>query len=129
MGDHKSSHLFWADTKKVPCGDDNGTKAVQSVCAVQLQHGLEYLKKVRKYKTVIPKSHQEEYHNLRKELRVFRDETRLFEHVLAPTKNEHHQKKSLEKKIDKKWKEFLKWEKHQKLEKVITDMLHHMKEF
>mmetsp|Transcript_34109 Transcript_34109/g.38860 ORF Transcript_34109/g.38860 Transcript_34109/m.38860 type:complete len:461 (+) Transcript_34109:228-1610(+) len=156
--DHKSSHLFWADTKKVPCGDDNGTKAVQSVCAVQLQHSLEYLKKVRNYKTVIPKSHQEEYHNLRKELRVFRDETRLFEHVLAPTKkekkelkkhlrtlnqaqkilgsindqwtkNEHHQKKSLEKKIDKKWKEFLKWEKHHKLEKVITDMLQHMKEF
>ena len=81
---HKSSHLFWAETPTIPCGNDIGTKSLQSLAKVQLTHSLEYLNTIKDYKTVMPKSHELNFHNLRKELRIFLDEYNLFGNILVP---------------------------------------------
>ena len=82
---HKSSHLFWAETTKIPCGNDIGTVALQSLAKVQLIHSIDYLTIITNYTTVMPKSHELNFHNLRKELRIFLDEYNLFGTILVPS--------------------------------------------
>jgi hypothetical protein len=87
---HKASHLFWADSSllNLPCGDDSGTTSLRSLASVQLEHSLGYLEIIKNYTTVMPREHEVDFHNLRKELRIFVDECDLFGNVLVPDENE-----------------------------------------
>ena len=83
--DHGSSHLFWADEEtRLPCGSDPGTASLRSLGSVQLEHSLGYLETIKDYTTVMPQEHEINFHNLRKELRIFVDEYDLFGSVLVP---------------------------------------------
>ena len=81
---HKSSHLFWATTTELPLGTDRGTAALQSVAVEQLHHAQTYLQTIQNYTTIVPIVHEQQFHNLRKELRIFLDEYNLFGTMLVP---------------------------------------------
>jgi len=85
---HAASHLFWTheqleEEQPLPCGNDIGTVSLRSLASVQLTHSLNYLQEIRSYTTVMPEKHELQFHNLRKELRTFRDEYNLFGKVLV----------------------------------------------
>mmetsp|Transcript_708 Transcript_708/g.1492 ORF Transcript_708/g.1492 Transcript_708/m.1492 type:complete len:445 (-) Transcript_708:499-1833(-) len=84
---HDASHLFWAETRALPCGDSLGVGSLRSLASVQLQHSLEYLQTVRNYTSVLPRKQEEMFHNLRKELRIFVDEFNIFRNVLVTNNN------------------------------------------
>ena len=67
---------------KLPCASDLATPSLASLATVQLTHALHYLQLVLPYRTVLTVEQQEEYHNLRKEMRVFLDEYKLFDDFL-----------------------------------------------
>ncbi|OEU18123.1 hypothetical protein FRACYDRAFT_261069 [Fragilariopsis cylindrus CCMP1102] len=138
---HKSSHLFWAETTKIPCGNDIGTVALQSLAKVQLIHSIDYLTIITNYTTVMPKSHELNFHNLRKELRIFLDEYNLFGTILMLghindkwtayqiyiQDNSHKSKqKPLAIQTDKLWKKFLLWQDDKNLKNCITNILNRM---
>ena len=83
---HAASHLFWAVTaqEELPCGNDIGTASLRSLATVQLTNSLHYLEEIRNYTTVMPRAHELNFHNLRKELRIFLDEYDLFGKLLVP---------------------------------------------
>jgi len=83
---HDASHLFWADYVKeeLPCGNDSGPKSLRALASAQLEHSLGYLNIIEDYTTVMPRDHEINFHNLRKELRIFVDEYNLFGNVLVP---------------------------------------------
>ncbi len=81
---HEASHLFWAEMTDLPCGNDLGPKSLRALASVQLEHSLGYLDTIEGYTTVMPRKHETNFHNLRKELRIFVDEYNLFGSVLVP---------------------------------------------
>jgi hypothetical protein len=83
---HEASHLFWADSADsfLPCGDDSGTASLRRLGSVQLEHCLSYLNIIQNYDTVMPRDHEINFHNLRKELRIFVDEYGIFGNLLVP---------------------------------------------
>ncbi len=87
---HKASHLFWADYAKedLPCGNDSGPKSLRALTSAQLEHSLGYLDIIEDYTTVMSRDHEINFHNLRKELRIFVDEYNLFGNVLVPNNND-----------------------------------------
>ncbi len=83
---HDASHLFWSDyaRENLPCGNALGPKSLRELVSVQLQHSLDYLDIIEGYTTVMPREHEINFHNLRKELRIFVDEYHLFGRILLP---------------------------------------------
>ena len=83
---HKASHLFWADSTRetLPCGNNPGPQSLRALASVQLTHSLTFLNTIQNYTTVMPRDHEINFHNLRKELRIFVDEYNLFGNVLFP---------------------------------------------
>jgi len=88
---HKASHLFWADSSRLslPCGNDSGTTSLRRLASVQIEHSLHYLDVIQNYTTVMPRDHEINFHNLRKELRIFVDEFEWFGDVLMPNDDEN----------------------------------------
>lgn len=83
---HDSSHLFWADQKTLPCGHDPAKESLQNLGTVQLTSAAHYYTTIRGYDTVLEEDKVDEFHNLRKVLRIFLDEYDLFGDVLlAPS--------------------------------------------
>ena len=80
----RESHLFWEELDgPLPCGSDLASASLAKLAVVQLAKSIEYLQSVLTFDAVLlDESHQEEYHNLRKELRSFLDEYDLFGTVL-----------------------------------------------
>ena len=94
---HKASHLFWADSSRLalPCGNDLGTTSLRRLASVQIEHSLHYLNVIQNYTTVMPRDHEINFHNLRKELRIFVDEFELFGDILVPNAdNDENESKS-----------------------------------
>ena len=83
---HRASHLFWADSERegLPRGEDPGPASLRQLASVQLGHSINYLDVIETYATVLPKEHELNFHNLRKGLRIFVDEYRMFGNVLVP---------------------------------------------
>ena len=83
---HDASHLFWSDytRENLPCGNAPGPRSLRELVSVQLEHSLGYLDIIEGYKTVMPRDHEINFHNLRKELRMIVDEYHLFGKVLLP---------------------------------------------
>lgn len=79
---HKSSHLFWGDIVELPCGRDLAEESVQHLGRVQLSNAATYWQTAHWYDTVVPMEREEQFHNLRKELRIFLDEYQLFGSVM-----------------------------------------------
>jgi len=80
---HKASHLFWEENKHLPKGNDPGIQSLEQLLSLQLEHSLAYLEISKNYTTVMPKEHELNFHNLRKELRIFAMEYFMFESVLG----------------------------------------------
>jgi len=82
---HRASHLFWAGSQldDLPCGDDLGLASLRRLASVQLKSSLGYLDMIQNYTTVLPKHHEINFHNLRKELRIFVQEYGLFGSLLV----------------------------------------------
>ena len=99
---HKeSSHLFWKELEiatrgkdeqqdrqqqqqqqhhptTLPCANDSIVSSLGELAVVQLNHSLQYVDLVMTYETAVAANHEINYHNLRKELRIFIDEYNLF---------------------------------------------------
>lgn len=84
----KSSHLFWTDMPVLPCGSDSAHASVQNLAHVQLTNAVGYWQMIHNYTSVIPVEREEQFHNLRKELRIFLDEYKLFGDVLLEDPDE-----------------------------------------
>lgn len=83
--EHRASHLFWGHSEQLlPCGYDLVAKSLQDLAKVQLGNSLRYLEEIRNYKTVLEQEKVETFHNLRKQLRCFLDEYKLFGFLLLP---------------------------------------------
>lgn len=100
--DHTESHLYWRDLEftdtdsysgvelQLPCANDLATPSLGQLAVVQLNHALDYFQIVMKYKTILSEGRTDDYHNLRKELRVFLDEYDLFDFVMLSS-TDHRQ--------------------------------------
>lgn len=84
----QSSHLFWADMEILPCGHDLAKASVQNLGRVQLTNAVSYWQMIQNYTSVIPVEREEQFHNLRKELRIFLDEYKLFGDVMLEDPDE-----------------------------------------
>jgi hypothetical protein len=99
---HDESHLFWGDledmggskngdtaasgtrTGSLPCGSDLATESLQQLATVQLTKALVYWKQISSYESVLSVEHEEDFHNLRKELRSVMDEYDLVGPIMFP---------------------------------------------
>jgi len=83
---HEASHLFWSDAsyEDLPSGNDGGIASLHKIGSVQLQNSLNYLSTIESYETALPEEHEINFHNLRKQLRIFVDEYKLFGGFLVP---------------------------------------------
>lgn len=79
---HKSSHLFWGDILDLACGRDPAQESVQHLGRVQLSNSAAYWQTAHWYDSVVPMEREEQFHNLRKELRIFLDEYQVFGSVM-----------------------------------------------
>jgi len=79
--EHKQSHLFWGEelssSHQLPRSTDPATESFDKLIKTQLQSALQYYDIIVMYDTVLTKEEQEDYHNLRKELRDVVDEFNL----------------------------------------------------
>jgi hypothetical protein len=106
---HDESHLFWGDlededitgtssssgtrTSNLPCGGDLATDSLQQLVSVQLSKALVYWKQISSYESVLSVDHEENFHNLRKELRSVMDEYDLVGSIIFPSSNSGIKKK------------------------------------
>jgi len=83
---HDSSHLFWANTAKntLPYGHESGIHVIRNLGRIQMDHCLDFLELISNYTTVVPEEHEIEFHNLRKQMRVFDEGHNVLGGVLVP---------------------------------------------
>merc|ERR1711937_546837 len=83
---HSSSHLFWSKTSKDirPHGHDNGIQVIRNLGQIQMDHCLEFHNTIMNYTTVLPEEHEIEFHNLRKQMRVFDEGHAVLGSVMVP---------------------------------------------
>mmetsp|Transcript_18937 Transcript_18937/g.43946 ORF Transcript_18937/g.43946 Transcript_18937/m.43946 type:complete len:417 (+) Transcript_18937:156-1406(+) len=83
---HDSSHLFWAKTAEdtLPYGHDSGIHVIRNLGRIQMDHCLDFLEIISNYTTVVPEEHEIEFHNLRKQMRVFDEGHNVLGDVLVP---------------------------------------------